>query len=68
MVSWGQKRFQVPGLGHQVSGTGFQVQVQVQELSPLSSVLDSAINAVLYSVLQSSCPQVLETNLPHALA
>jgi hypothetical protein len=43
MVSWGQKRFQVSGLGHQDSGTGIQVQVQVQELCHLSSVLDSAI-------------------------
>jgi hypothetical protein len=78
MVSWGQKHFQVSGLGHRVPGPGIQVrvQVQVQESGTLSSVIDaviyaviySALHAVLYSVLNSSCPQVLETNLPHALA
>ncbi len=53
-------RFQVSGLGHQVPGPGIQVQVQVREICHLSSVIDavidSALNAVLYSVLALSLP------------
>ncbi len=37
--------FQVTGLSHQASGTGDQVQVRVQEISPLSSVIDSVIHS-----------------------
>ena len=48
MIGWGG-RFQVSGLSHQEAGTGDQVQVRVQEISPLSSVIDSALNAVLHS-------------------
>ena len=32
MIGWGQKSFQVPGLGHQESGTGVQVRVRVPGL------------------------------------
>ncbi len=42
MIGWGYF-FQVPGLGHQDSGTGIQVQVQVQDLCHLSSVIDSTL-------------------------
>jgi len=38
MIGWGA-HFQVSGLSHQVSGTGPQVQVRVQEICPLSSVI-----------------------------
>ena len=37
--------FQVSGLGHQDPGTGHQVQVLVQEICPLSSVIDSVIHS-----------------------
>ena len=35
--------FQVSGLSPRVSGPGVQVRVQVQEICPLSSVIDSVI-------------------------
>ena len=34
MISWGLKHFQVPGLGHRVSGSGAQVRVLVPGLIP----------------------------------
>ena len=40
MIGWGA-HFQVSGLSHQEPGTGDQVRVQ--ELCPLSSVIDSAL-------------------------
>ena len=42
MISWGI-HFQVSGLGHRVSGSGIQVQVQVPGLNP---------NLYLYPYLQ----------------
>jgi hypothetical protein len=38
-----RKHFRVSGLGHQVPGTGIQVQVQVRVFGHLSSVIDSVI-------------------------
>ena len=43
MIGWGA-HFQVSGLSHQAPGTGAQVQVRVQEIRLLSSVIDSAIS------------------------
>ena len=40
MIGWGG-RFRVSGLSHQEAGTGDQVQVR--EIWPLSSVIDSAL-------------------------
>ncbi|MEY3841680.1 MAG: hypothetical protein RLZZ542_790 [Pseudomonadota bacterium] len=34
MISWGHENFQVPGLGHRVSGSGAQVRVLVPGLIP----------------------------------
>lgn len=42
MIGWGHF-FQVPGLSHQVSGSG--IQVQVQEFCHLSFVIDSALDS-----------------------
>ena len=54
---WQGDHFQVSGLGHQVSGSGAQVLVRVQEICPLSSVIDSAIHSALHAVLNSViCP------------
>ena len=41
-MGWGT-HFQVSGLGPQVPGTGAQAQVRVQEICPLSSIVDSVI-------------------------
>jgi hypothetical protein len=49
--------FQVSGLSHQVSGTG--IQVQVQEMCPLSSMQPSVIDSVIYSALHSVLHSVL---------
>ena len=46
MIGWGA-HFQVSGLSHQEPGTGDQVRVQ--EVCPLSSVIDSVLHAVLHS-------------------
>ena len=42
MIGWGHF-FRVSGLGRLVSGSGVQVQAQVQEICHLSSVIDAAI-------------------------
>ncbi len=44
-----RKHVRVPGLGRQVPGTGFQVQVQVSGI--LSSVIDSALYSALNAAL-----------------
>ena len=44
MIGWGA-HFQVSGLSDQVPSPGDQVQVRVQEICPLSSVIDSAIDS-----------------------
>ena len=63
MIGWGQKHFQVSGLGRQVPGTGFQVQVQVRVFCPLSSVIDSALYSVLH-LLAFPAPTPIPTPLP----
>ncbi len=42
MIGWGA-HFQVSGLGYRDPGSDHQVQVRVQEIDPLSSVIDSVI-------------------------
>ena len=44
MIGWGV-HFQVSGLSNQVPGTGAQVQVRVQDICPLSSVIDAVIDS-----------------------
>jgi hypothetical protein len=44
MIGWGS-HFQVSGLSHQEPGTVAQVQVRVQEICPLSSVIDAVIDS-----------------------
>ena len=56
---WQGGHFQVSGLGHQVSGSGAQVLVRVQEICPLSSVIDSAIHSALHAVLNAVLNSVI---------
>jgi|688.fasta_scaffold1731453_1 hypothetical protein len=42
MIGWGA-HFQVSGLSKQEPGSGDQVQVRVQEIWPLTTVIDSAL-------------------------
>ena len=55
MIGWGT-HFQVSGLSHQEPGTGAQVQVRVQEICPLSSVIDSVLDSALHSPFNSLTP------------
>ena len=73
--------FQVSGLGHQAPGTGDQVQAQVQEICPLSSIQSSIhfgwpvaapggrwrafFNSALHSVLNAVLHSVLSCLLTH---
>ena len=83
MDGGGRDNFQVSGLGHQVPGSGIQVQVRVRELShrPISRWrvaasgggwraichLSSVIDAVIYSALYSALHAVLYSALPLSL-
>ena len=62
---WPGHLFRVSGLGHQVPGSGVQVQAQVREIRPLSSAIDSVIFSGGGCQASSIQPSVVNSAIRH---